>query len=448
MLRGDGGILVQARNGVVIAYDDTGLTLRLSDTTLAELRDRLALTMDDAWIDPRVLGDIDAWGLRRQGDWLTFDAKLAAYRHPRRFRCPVGGGAILADTAGPLLGLFSLGGARRSHSLDRASIYPAHIVAPADDLGAGGAAGDPAPRTAGVQALPEVTADVLAAESYLAARDAESRAMPLIVARAEHDTSPTIDALLTGQALINVDIAMGNLVAAATHLGVSARLLGITLDFAIEDIDSDFQTYVDGVYGVADRLTDAAARNGLHAPTLLLHADATGHRTREHWHLAVFPAGRKIVVSLPEYAVDWTRQRRPSDIGLHRIGALEAACLDTLQAGEMWRCPCALLAEAAADELTRVEVTFDALSDLTVTQDGDAGFDCRDANGPVPILSVSPSDVDGKTLILQLDRPLDGAAQLSFAHGRPGFVRDAWQQDHPALGPLYRWALPAILAVH
>ena len=61
----DSGVLIRAENGDVVTYDATGLTLRLSDTVLADLRTRLALP--GAALDVADhLGDIDAWHLRRR----------------------------------------------------------------------------------------------------------------------------------------------------------------------------------------------------------------------------------------------------------------------------------------------------------------------------------------------------------------------------------------------
>ncbi|MBT8431418.1 MAG: hypothetical protein KJP27_02880, partial [Altererythrobacter sp.] len=54
-------VILRARNGDVIAWDDTGLVLRLSDQVIADIAARLGLGTQSASVsDTSALGDIDA----------------------------------------------------------------------------------------------------------------------------------------------------------------------------------------------------------------------------------------------------------------------------------------------------------------------------------------------------------------------------------------------------
>ena len=104
------GVLISADNGDVIAFDETGLILRLSDSVVDDLRTRLGSV---SAADPaEILGDIDAWDLRREGDWYRFTARLDDLA--RGYQRRVDGGDIIAAAPGPLYGLLSVGGARRA----------------------------------------------------------------------------------------------------------------------------------------------------------------------------------------------------------------------------------------------------------------------------------------------------------------------------------------------
>ena len=82
-------ILLSAENGPILAADDTGLVLRLSDRVVADLARRLAALRaaepapsappapaPAMPLDAAILGDIDGWDVTRQGDWLAFTARL------------------------------------------------------------------------------------------------------------------------------------------------------------------------------------------------------------------------------------------------------------------------------------------------------------------------------------------------------------------------------------
>ena len=114
------GVLLRAKNGDVIGFDDTGLRMNLSDSVIADIHRRLPVGQGDAAIDPAVLGDVDAWNLRQRGDWYVFSANLPGAQGPRQFRRAVKAEVdasapdIIADTAGAVYGLLALGGTRRA----------------------------------------------------------------------------------------------------------------------------------------------------------------------------------------------------------------------------------------------------------------------------------------------------------------------------------------------
>ena len=106
------GVILRAENGAVIGYDETGLILRLSDRVVADLAARLSLPAADepATDDPGAVvpPDLDAWDIRRRGDWVHFMAHLPGRQGIRGYRVPADGGAVIADGRGPLLGILGI----------------------------------------------------------------------------------------------------------------------------------------------------------------------------------------------------------------------------------------------------------------------------------------------------------------------------------------------------
>ncbi|WP_226779119.1 hypothetical protein [Oceaniglobus trochenteri] len=444
VLRGDSGVLLRVGNGTAIGYDDTGLILRLSDKVVDDLRDRLSLAPGNGagagWIDPAVVGDIDAWNVTRNGSWYHFDAQLPGYPHPRRFRRPVAGGHVVADVAGPLLAVLSIGGARRARALPGRAAMAAHVLCPADDLGAVGLAGvELAQPTAGLEQAREVTLDTLVADALLAVRRAQGRALPLILARAETDASTSAAALAEGAAMANLEQTIDNTVAAAAALGVAPRIATVAIDYGAEDVISDVASHIAGIRAVMARISAKVASLGLHEPVFVMRADETGTRVREHWELSVFPGDHRLIFSAPGYAFAFDDTHRPTAEAMQAMARAEAQAIDAALSREAWHCPRLLLAETEAPG--RVRVVSDALNPLvldplTLGAGGDHGFSLETGEGRAKITGVSLADDDDRALILAHD----GAARvqkLHYAVGRAGGLCDM-----PG-----RWALPAILPV-
>jgi hypothetical protein len=200
------GVVVRAPNGDVIRYDPSGLVMRLSDKVIADIalrlgtRDRRAALGPPA--DEDALGDVDAWDIRAEGDWLRFTARLAGRQGVRGFRRHV-------SPAGRSWGMrrdrswrssASAGQARRSPR-PGAPAYPHHVVAPADDIGAVGMAGiEAAPETDRLEGLRECTHEALVAETLLDWRMEAFAPLPLFVVRAETEAVSTAAALVDGVA--------------------------------------------------------------------------------------------------------------------------------------------------------------------------------------------------------------------------------------------------------
>ncbi|GAB1363199.1 hypothetical protein MASR1M32_24350 [Rhodobacter sp.] len=191
------------------------------------------------------LGDIDAWNLRADGDWLRFDARLEEV--PRGYLRPVSGGDILADAPGPLLAILGLGGARRAGFTAGAAQFRYNVLAPADHIGAVGLEGtDQALRTAGLQHLRHRSREALIADHLLGWRHKARRGLPLIVTRVETDGAASIAELGQGVAFANFLTALDNLVAAAATLGRRPQVLAVTLGYGSEDVTLDSAGFAQG----------------------------------------------------------------------------------------------------------------------------------------------------------------------------------------------------------
>lgn len=137
--------LIAAENGPVIEADDTGLVLRLSDRVIRDIARRIGLpaapeaapeaapvqpaSATVQWLDAALLGDIDAWDLQREGEWLRFLAHRPGPQGARRYRRQASGGGIIAETPGPVLGLLSLGAGRRMTTFGGTPDFPHHVMA-------------------------------------------------------------------------------------------------------------------------------------------------------------------------------------------------------------------------------------------------------------------------------------------------------------------------------
>ncbi len=456
------GVLIRADNGDVIGFDETGLLLRLSDRVVDELRGRLGL--DGA--DPALLGDVDAWDLRRDGDWLRFTARLEDHG-PRGYRRRVAGGDIIADAPGPLVAILSLGGARRAGFNAGPVRFRHHVVAPGDHIHAVGLEGtDSAGLTDALQTLPHASRDALIADALLAARAAERRALPLYFVRAETDASARVGDLGQGVAYRNFLTALDNLVAAAARLGRRAQVLAVSLDYGLEDGATPAAGLAQGLRRLMAQIEHDMALRGLHRPVFLMTAEAgtrlSGSHAvlRAHAELSWLPGPHRLVLSAPGYMFAQTEFGRPTEDARLRMAEMDAHALRAAEARRPWFCPTFLLAEHQG---TVLRVTARAMGPLVLDDalgaGAAAGFSVV-GKRKVRVTSVSVAQDDPQALILRLSQKIEGPARLLYAMDAEGVspdalpvnrggVRDDWQAASAGGGPmLRRWALPCDLPIH
>lgn len=458
------GVLIRAENGDVVRFDETGLTLRLSDSVLADLRRRLGVTAAPDARAVQGLGDIDAWGLRQQGDWLHFTARLEPDRPPRDYRKPLDGGDIIADTLGPLQAILSIGGPRRAGFNDGPPRFAYHILAPGDDAFSVGveATSDTTP-THTLQRIPHCSRDALIADCLLQMRYDAMQSLPLIVARTETDTSTSLEALLGGQAHVNFRTCLDSLVAAAARLGKSARVLAIGIDLSLEDQIGDPASKLAALRRLMARIeVDMAARR-LHRPIFVITAEAGSQHISAHpmilahWQLAWAQGPHRVVIPAPGYMFAQTRFARPTPDARARAAQMDAHAISAMLQHKPWFCPQILLAEAQGK---RLRVTFRAMSDLVLDDRLHAGPACgfavHSTGKAYQITSVALDPADPQALILTLDRDLTSKASLAYAYAAAtpspdafpanrGAVRDTWTAP---CGTLHRFALPALIPIH
>lgn len=462
------GVLIRAENGDVVGFDETGLTLRLSDRVIADLRRRLGLpVLADASLT-QLLGDIDAWGLRQIGDWLHFTARLEPDRPPRDFRKPLDGGDIIADAIGPLQAILSIGGARRAGFNNGPPSFAYHILAPADDIFSVGLEGsDEAHPVSGLQRLPHCSRDALTAQALLQMRYDARQALPLMVVRAETDSSASLEALIGGQAYVNFIAALDSLNLAAASLGKAARVLAVGIDLSLEDQIGTPDSKLVALRRLMARIEADMAARGLHRPIFLLTAEAgTQHLSRHpmilaHAALAWAHGPHRVALPAPGYMFEQTRFARPTPAARIRMAEMDAYAISALARRQDWRCPQILLAEVMERAL---RVTCRAMGDLVLDDRFGAGaaggFRIETSGKPVAITALRIAEDDPQALILTLDRALTGKADLAYAYGAPtpsndafpanrGALRDGWSAPSRAEGgTLHRWALPALIPIH
>ena len=430
--------------------------------------------------DVHSLGDVDAWHLRRRGEWLVFQARLDGAQGIRDFCRLVDPGGmeaeahIIADTPGPLFGILSIGGARGAHALPERPAFPYHILAPGDDIGAVGMAGTgPADSVSHLHHLREVTRDAVLAEALLRERWDNHRALPLYMVRAETDASASVAALAEGMALANLLRAAESLAAAAERLGKVARILCLRIDYSLEDVISSSNAYRDGLLTLLDKLTEGLAARGFRKPVFLASFDcgtpdvSEGPALQAQSELVWNHAQHDLVFAAPGYCFAQNGYGRPTARAMRQMTEMERLALNAVYDEQEWFCPMLLLAEREGDKVIRVRAR--AMADLVIdpADPFDAGPACgfavEDDRGPAHILSVAVDVADPQDILLTLDRAIGPGGRLRYAIGAPPRVPGARAAEYPAARgalrevqpvssldgeALYRWALPCLLEIH
>lgn len=418
-------------------------------------------------LDPlQVLGDVDAWNLRQEGDWLRFTARLDPGLGPRDYlRDPAGGDAI-AVAPGPLNGLLSIGGARRAGFNDGPTSFPHHIFAPGDHIGAVGLEGTAkAEPTDQLQALPHCTHDALIAQSLLAWRADARASLPLFFTRAETDSSPSAQALSEGLALENFFASVESLDRAARKLGKQPKVLAVGIEFGAEDATSSQDEIESGLRGLMAKIEAGLHKRGLQRPIFLLACEgglsggANHPAILAHTRLGWLKNGHMIAIGAPGYAFERDRFGRPTPDARLRMAEIDAHAIVALTARKDWACPCPLLAEYDDKD---IRITFSAMERLVIdpslTADPAAGFAIVGSKKPLEIVSARVDPRDPKAILLKTKTSIKGEQPL-LRYALPGMVddgapkrgaiRDSWSA--PSAGsaaPLHRWALPAELPLN
>lgn len=477
------GTIIRAKNGDIMRYDATGLTMVLSDAVIADIRERLKdpgdKSFQNTWLDADILGDIDAWNLRQDGEWYIFSAHLPGMqgvRQFRRLRAPDTDEVdpyIIADTSGPIRGLLSIGGARRAKGYVQPQDFPWHVLSPADEIGAVGLAGTEAAQSSSLlQPLLEMTHDAALANVILEKQYQDHRALHLYVARTETDNSSSITALTEGIAYTNLITAVQNMQQAAKRLGKRAGLMAIGFEFTLEDTQSDAKAYRNGVFDFIAKLTKDLATLGLRRPPILAVFDCGTHQVNDHpilraqWDLAWQGMDHGLHYVAPGYMFQYDQFGRATMDAIWQMAEMEAVVLDVLYQEERWTCPVFLLAERETDPKV-IRVKADAIEDLVIdTSDpfgagSSCGFSIEGAKKKIKITKVEIAQDDPKDILLTCDTSLEGKdLKLLYAFGIAlkrdsvdfpsacGAIRDTWTFSSKTGRTLHRWALPVAIPIH
>jgi hypothetical protein len=471
------GVLLRAKNGDVIGFDETGLRMNLSDSVIRDIAKRLPAGGAEAAVDPAVLGDVDAWNLRQRGGWYIFSANLPGAQGPRQFRRRVqvsddaSAPDIIADTAGAVYGLLSFGGTRRAVTANAPLSFPYHVVTTGDDLGPAGASGTQEnDATDVIQKLTEQTRDTLIADEILRRRQAGHRALPLIYARSETDSSASIAALSQGAAFNNLRQTVQNLCAAALSLGKPAKVLSVGLDYTLEDVLSSGPDWTRGMHAIMHQITDLFADHGLRKPLFTAIFDAgTADMSdspvlRAQWDLAWNKGDHDHVFAAPGYMFALDPFGRATPDARVQMAEMESCAIEARNSDAPWACPVLLLAERENDNKV-IRCRGEADGPFILDKDdplnaGDAcGFRFEGDEKGARIVDVRVDPKDRNDLLITCDRPPKGKdLTLCYALGHPasddgmpanrGALRDSFKLQSATGQTLYRWALPAALPVH
>ena len=468
------GVLLRAKNGDVIGFDETGLRLRLADEVIADIASRLPQLGSAQEVDPAVLGDIDAWDVKTIANEYVFSARLAGEQGVRKFRRPIQSGGMpdtIANPSGALFAMFGLGGARRTTGQAHDLRFPWHIVTAGDDLGATGNAGsDTNLETSALYCLPEQTRDSLIADEIVARRQEAYRALPVIFSRSESDNSGCITDLAVGIGMSNLTQSVKNFVSAARRLGLPPKVLGVGLEFTLEDVLSSEAEWQSGIFKTMDAVCDLFSDQGLRKPLFVSVFDAgtqniSDHTTiRAQWALSWNSGSHDFVFSAPSYMFALDTYGRPTRDACLQMAEMDASAVEALNEDQTWSCPVLLLAEREDDPTIircrgQAETKFVLDSDDPLNSGDACGFQFENDDAGAKIIAVQVAADDPNDVLITCDKPPQGTnLTLLYAIGHTpsndgmpanrGALRDRWSLKSRTGVRLHRWALPAALPVH
>ncbi len=451
------GVVLRASNGDVIRYDPSGLVMRLSDRVVEDLELRLSGRLPDRAAESVVQAaelpnGIDGWDAVRDGDWIRFTARLPGGQGVRGFRAHMDGGDIIAECNGPLLGLLGIGGARAALATRQGADFPQHILAPADDIGAVGHTGiELASNQDRLEHLREMTHEALCAQAILHWRMTDFGPLPVFVTRVETDASVTSADLATGRAVENLLVAAKNLRAAADLMGKPAKVLAVTLDFALEDHSATANAYRDGMLAVMEAVSGGLWQMGFGHPLFVarfasgLPSVAPQAALDGQWELSWSHGDHRLIYSAPEYMFALDDYDRPTPDARQQQAEMTASAI--AEAAD-WKCPTLHLAEV---EGTVIRLAARAVGPLTLDETdpfgagATFGFQLAGCSNKAQIQSVNIAGDDPQTVLITLDNIPKGA-DLRLRYDA-GALRDDWALESTTGARLHRWALPANLPV-
>ena len=303
--------------------------------------------------------------------------------------------------------------------------------------------------------------------------------LPLFVTRVETDSSASASALSSGIALENVLLAAANIKHAAARLGKSARIMAVTLDFALEALEGDATTYRNGMLAVMDKIESGLLALGYDRPVFVARLEAgrpgliSDDIVDAQWELAWNCGDHRLAISAPSYMFAHDTFDRPTATARRHMAEMSAAAaaaatqrpLKPAPLLDGWRCPVLHLAELdatpAKDGTITLRVVARALSGLVLASaeavggDHPVGFALDGDQTGAAILEVCLDPKDPQTVLIRLDRRPEGTdLRLRYGYGviadGPGqcALRDNWQLTARDGRLLHRWALPCRLPIH
>jgi hypothetical protein len=470
------GVLLRVQNGDVIGFDETGVRINLADSVIANIRQRMGSSNTTRMVDASVLGDINAWDVKEDGDWYLFHADLPGAQGIGQGRRPVPAVAdnvpcIIAQPSAALYGLLALGGARRGMTCDTPVRFPYHLLSTGDDMGAAGPAGsEKVEENQRLERLTEQTRDSLIGDEIIARRMADYRALPVMYVRGETDSSSSVAGLASGAAMGNFRQSVANFCAAAQSLGVAPKVLAVSLDFTLEAIEDDARSWHAGMYDLMQSITDLFVDHKLRKPLFVAQFEA-GTQTlsdspilRAQWDLAWNKGGHDFVYAAPSYMFELDAFSRATPKALAQMAEMDAFAIEARNSDEEWTCPILLLAEREEDTCI-IRCTAQSMNTLVLDEDdalnagATCGFMLDGCTNGAKITGVEIDPERPNDLLITCDKSPEGnGLHLMYALGHAvlsdgmpanrGALRDAWQHESATGITLHRWALPAALPVH
>lgn len=425
-------------------------------------------------LDPSLLGDVDAWDLRQQGDWYFFTARMPGLQGTRKFRRPAkvenrtARLSIVADTPGPLIGFVGLGGSVRSRGFSGRPKFPQHVASPEVD----GHITNLTPQSSLYQ-VRKFTRDGALADKYIHLRYENYQSLPMCFVATDQDASESIADLKDGQAYTNFHVNLQSLQASAAELGKEAELASIGLEFVLEDTNSAPKDWVHGMKSLIEKICADVKRLGFTPPPILSLYNCGGTEIAERpllqaqSELAWMHRSPRFHYVAPAYMFKHDPKGEVVSESLGDLTIMEHAALSTLRDGKPWACPKMTSAEREADGSV-VRVKFQSLGPLMLDKrnpfnlgrTNGFGFSFEGPGGKIGIQNIYIDETSPEEVIIETRRPItSNGVKLQYAFGQDqkrdaidypkicGALRDNWMLKVEEGRRLHRWALPGIVEV-